>query len=116
MIDGVSRSISNTVDFLTPYWYGCNLIITQSLFLLLRSLLKIWADYIVASLPNPGNQLCTDDFEGPSPHNVNLAAKVGDVVLQLATVCPERQEKCKLLKYFYFWINRSSTSETNLHA
>jgi len=38
--------------------------------------LKIWADYIVVSLPDPGNQLCTDDFEGPSPHNVNLAAKV----------------------------------------
>jgi len=38
-------------------------------------LLKTWADYLSASLPDPGDQLCTDDFEGPSPHNVNLAAK-----------------------------------------
>ena len=37
--------------------------------------LKQWADYNVASLPDPGDQLCTDDFEGPSPHNINLAAK-----------------------------------------
>ena len=41
-----------------------------------RKVLLIWGDYIVASLPDPGNQLCTDDFEGRSPHNVNLAAKV----------------------------------------
>jgi len=40
-----------------------------------RPLLRIWGDYLTASLPDPGNQLCTDDFEGPSPHNVNLAAK-----------------------------------------
>eukprot|EP01117_Protostelium_nocturnum_P012722 TRINITY_DN4697_c0_g1_i1.p1 TRINITY_DN4697_c0_g1~~TRINITY_DN4697_c0_g1_i1.p1 ORF type:complete len:792 (+),score=207.87 TRINITY_DN4697_c0_g1_i1:205-2580(+) len=26
-------------------------------------------------LPDPGYQLCTDDFLGPIPHNVNLAAK-----------------------------------------
>lgn len=38
-------------------------------------LLEMWAGYLVASLPDPGNQLCTDDFEGPSPHNANLAAK-----------------------------------------
>jgi len=44
-------------------------------------LLKTWADFIVTSLPDPGNQLCTDDFEGPSPHNVNLAAK-GIVALE----------------------------------
>eukprot|EP00933_Yihiella_yeosuensis_P016422 TRINITY_DN14041_c0_g2_i1.p1 TRINITY_DN14041_c0_g2~~TRINITY_DN14041_c0_g2_i1.p1 ORF type:complete len:515 (-),score=81.71 TRINITY_DN14041_c0_g2_i1:77-1570(-) len=38
-------------------------------------MLETWAKFIVDSLPDPGNQLCTDDFEGPSPHNVNLAVK-----------------------------------------
>lgn len=38
-------------------------------------LLKTWADFLVASLPDPGDQLCTDDFEGKSPHNANLAVK-----------------------------------------
>ena len=41
-----------------------------------RDVLITWGDYIVDSLPDPGDQLCTDDFEGKSPHNVNLAAKV----------------------------------------
>jgi len=45
------------------------------------SLLTSWADYLITVLPDPGNQLCTDDFEGPSPHNVNLAAK-GIVALE----------------------------------
>lgn len=44
-------------------------------------MLDSWADYIIASLPDPQNQLCTDDFEGPSPHNTNLAAK-GIVALE----------------------------------
>ncbi len=43
---------------------------------MLRKILIEWGDYMVSSLPDPGNQLCTDDFEGPSPYNVNLAAKV----------------------------------------
>lgn len=39
------------------------------------NLLVEWGNYLVAHLPDPGDQLCTDDFEGFSPHNVNLAAK-----------------------------------------
>ena len=39
------------------------------------SLLHIWGQELNSTLPDPGLQLCTDDFEGPSPHNVNLAAK-----------------------------------------
>lgn len=47
------------VAWLTPFW----------------DLLESWANFLIATLPDPGNQLCTDDFEGPSPHNTNLAAK-----------------------------------------
>lgn len=60
MIASVVDQTNNDLTFLEPYW----------------DVLKTWADYIVASLPDPGDQLCTDDFEGRSPHNVNLAAKV----------------------------------------
>lgn len=38
-------------------------------------LLETWGNYLISSLPDPGDQLCTDDFEGPSPHNTNLALK-----------------------------------------
>jgi len=38
-------------------------------------LLESWGTYLTQNLPYPGNQLCTDDFEGPSPNNTNLAAK-----------------------------------------
>eukprot|EP00439_Symbiodinium_sp_Y106_P059089 s431_g8.t1 len=58
MIAAVSKKLGN-LEWLSSYW----------------PLLKTWADFLVASLPDPGNQLCTDDFEGPNPHNVNLAGK-----------------------------------------
>jgi len=38
-------------------------------------LLTKWADYLMATLPFPENQLCTDDFMGAIPNNTNLAAK-----------------------------------------
>jgi len=40
-----------------------------------QKLMDLWAAYLISSLPDPGDQLCTDDFEGPSPHNANLAVK-----------------------------------------
>ena len=46
-----------------------------------QSLLRQWAIYLQQNLPDPGDQLCTDDFTGPSPHNVNLAAK-GIIAIQ----------------------------------
>ena len=39
-------------------------------------MLTTWADYLIASLPFPANQLCTDDFTGRLANNTNLAAKV----------------------------------------
>ena len=39
------------------------------------TILKQWADYLVANLPDPGFQNQTDDFAGPIAHSVNLAIK-----------------------------------------
>jgi len=42
------------------------------------ALIKSWAEFLVSGegvLPDPGDQLSTDDFLGPSPHNTNLALK-----------------------------------------
>jgi hypothetical protein len=39
------------------------------------TVLKKWADYLVANLPDPGFQNQTDDFAGSIAHSVNLALK-----------------------------------------
>lgn len=39
------------------------------------NILVQWADYLISALPDPEDQLCTDDFEGPIPHDSNLALK-----------------------------------------
>jgi hypothetical protein len=39
------------------------------------AILKQWADYLVANLPDPGYQNQTDDFAGFIAHSVNLALK-----------------------------------------
>ena len=36
----------NTTDFLEPYW----------------NVMDIWAQYLNSTLPDPGKQICTDDF------------------------------------------------------
>lgn len=59
MLAAIAQQQGNKVDWLKPYWPA----------------LATWAQYLNVSLPDPGDQLCTDDFEGPSPHNVNLALK-----------------------------------------
>ena len=39
------------------------------------STLAKWAQYCQDNSQNPGNQLCTDDFKGPSEQNTNLSIK-----------------------------------------
>ena len=56
MLAAIAQQQKNDVAYLKPYWPA----LTQ------------WANYLNVSLPDPGEQLCTDDFEGPSPHNANL--------------------------------------------
>ena len=59
LVLAIVQRTGNNLEWLEPYW----------------PLLKQWADYLVKFLPDPGDQLCTDDFMGPSPHNINLAIK-----------------------------------------
>lgn len=37
--------------------------------------LRRWCDYLIKYGEDPGSQLCTDDFAGRLPHNVNLSIK-----------------------------------------
>ena len=46
-------------EFARPYW----------------ELLKQWNEYLIKYGPDPGEQLCTDDFAGHLAHNVNLSVK-----------------------------------------
>jgi hypothetical protein len=49
-------------------------------------ILKQWADYLVANLPDPGYQNQTDDFAGSIAHSVNLALKGIIAVAAMAQV------------------------------
>lgn len=46
LLAAIAQRQSQQIDYLKPY----------------SSLLRIWAQYLNASLPDPDNQLCTDDF------------------------------------------------------
>jgi hypothetical protein len=49
-------------------------------------ILKQWADYLVANLPDPGFQNQTDDFAGSIAHSVNLALKGTIAVAAMAQI------------------------------
>ena len=59
MLAAIAQRQDGDVAWLVPY----------------QKVLEEWAQFINSTLPDPGEQLCTDDFEGPSPHNANLAVK-----------------------------------------
>jgi len=64
--------LSNNLDEIMPqYW----------------PLISSWGTYLVSTLPDPGDQLCTDDFEGPSPHNANLAVKGIIALAAMGQIC-----------------------------
>ncbi len=53
-----------------------------------NDILKIWAEYCRAEGQNPGNQLCTDDFKGPSEQNTNLSVKAILAIAAYANLLP----------------------------
>lgn len=53
-----------------------------------RNVLATWANYCRQEGQNPGNQLCTDDFKGPSEQNTNLSVKAILAVRAYADLIP----------------------------
>jgi hypothetical protein len=58
------------------------------------SLFTQYADYLVGHGLDPTAQLCSDDFEGPSPHNANLAAKSIIGIAVYASLCDATNRTC----------------------
>lgn len=53
-----------------------------------NTVLKTWAAFCKSEGQNPGNQLCTDDFKGPSEQNTNLSVKAIFAVGAYAELIP----------------------------
>jgi hypothetical protein len=76
--------------------------------------LKRWADYLVATLPDPGLQNQTDDFAGKIAHSVNLALK-GIVAVaamgQIAHACGEQADaihfRNKARQFIAYWLKHA---------
>lgn len=76
--------------------------------------LKRWADYLVATLPDPGLQNQTDDFAGKIAHSVNLALK-GIVAVAamglIAHACGERADaihfRNKARQFIAYWLKHA---------
>jgi Domain of unknown function (DUF5127)/Domain of unknown function (DUF4965)/Domain of unknown function (DUF1793) len=76
--------------------------------------LKRWADYLVATLPDPGLQNQTDDFAGKIAHSVNLALK-GIVAVaamgQIAEGCGEQADaihyRKKARQFIAYWLKHA---------
>lgn len=53
-----------------------------------RNVIRTWVEYCRNEGQNPGNQLCTDDFKGPSEQNTNLSVKAINAVAAYADLIP----------------------------
>lgn len=64
-----------------------------------RSLLKKWADYLIAKGLDPERQLCTDDFSGHLAHNVNLSAKAILGIAAYGQICENHEDRSEGKRY-----------------
>eukprot|EP01113_Clastostelium_recurvatum_P036774 TRINITY_DN529_c0_g1_i2.p1 TRINITY_DN529_c0_g1~~TRINITY_DN529_c0_g1_i2.p1 ORF type:complete len:685 (-),score=223.05 TRINITY_DN529_c0_g1_i2:1467-3491(-) len=84
------------------------------------NLMQQWGEYLVSVLPDPGNQLCTDDFMGPTPHDANLAAKGILGIAAYAMLCKytgdtlcEAEYGHIASNYAAMWVNLANPNSTN---
>jgi len=82
MMDAIAH-IEGNVEFASKYWL----------------LLTKWVKYLLQNGFDPGNQLCTDDFAGPMPHNANLSVKSIEAIGAYAQLCQMRGDEQDAEKY-----------------
>lgn len=83
---------NNDLDYLRKYW----------------NVLTSWNQFLVDNGKEPGNQLCTDDFKGPSTRNANLAVKA---IMGIASFA----EMCKMLGYNDLYDQHMATAREYAH-
>lgn len=97
MMDAIAQAEGNA-DFALKYW----------------PLLTKWANYLLQNGFDPGNQLCTDDFAGPMPHNANLSIKSIEAIGAYAQMCQmigEQKDAQKYLKTAKDWAKDWATKD-----
>ena len=85
LCDAVSQD-DGSAKFVAPWWPA----------------LTRWAEYLKENGPDPDNQLFTNDFMGPFPHNANLAAKAIVGLAAYADLCRLRGERANAAQYKAF--------------
>ncbi len=78
------------------------------------TILKQWADYLVANLPDPGFQNQTDDFAGPIAHSVNLAIKgivavaaMGQVAAAAGNAADAASYRAQAQQFVSYWVTNA---------
>ncbi|HEX3923725.1 MAG TPA: DUF5127 domain-containing protein [Streptosporangiaceae bacterium] len=78
------------------------------------TILKQWADYLVANLPDPGFQNQTDDFAGPIAHSVNLAIKgivavaaMGQIAAAAGNAADAASYRAKAQQFVSYWVTNA---------
>ncbi|CAD7928421.1 unnamed protein product [Amoebophrya sp. A120] len=79
-------------------------------------LLRHWADYLKENLPDPSFQLCTDDFQGPSTHNSNLAVKGIVALAAYGFAFGDEEAKRVAETYGRTWMQLAAVNVTTDHG